>query len=285
MSKREEEGKGSGAKLVKADLPSFSDYIKKRLNEMLEENEATVSDFCKKADISAPSLYRYRQGACKKDSPKAKAILDLVSDSKAEYYSLLLHYFPDEAAIWREAYVKTGCEVARPQLLKFVQRDRAYYDLYSLAGLDYGLPHKTIEKFMGTQGSDRAQDLLDVGYLNLEEYRVTRDKHIVSYGCLDTVKKAAEFLVADFPLENIAKKEGGMSVIVDNLNEQGIKKAREAYLKFSKEMVQIFNSEENKGTVPMSCTVVTGKLKISDTYSSDVQELIKEGKITNVKKD
>lgn len=268
---------------IHSDLPDFNIFIQHRLKLMLSEFDGTRASFAEKASISASSLTRYLNGHCKLNSPIAKSMLSFVSKDKAEYRTLLAHYFPKEAKIYQKVYVETDSEVVKLNVLDFIEKDGIYYHVFAHSGLDYGLPLETLDKTWGKDGMRRAQEMIKCGLISLEEKRVVRENKMASYGCLDAVKMAASYVVDGFPLENIYKKEGGMAVLTNNLNDKGVAAQRELYLKHAAEMMELLNDPENKGTIPVAYCVVTGKTLCSEDYQEDVKEIVEDEEKKNEK--
>lgn len=261
---------------IHSDLPEFNVFISERLKKMLSEFDGTREQFAKKAEISRSTLTRYLNGHCRKRIPAAKNMLHFVSRNKGEYHSLLFHYFPDEAEDFKTIYVDADSDLVHPRALSYIEDDEAYYGIFSHSGLDYGMPLETIHSTWGKSGIKKGQKLVDDGLLDLESKRLVRRNKSASYGNLDTVKKVAEYNVREFSLDNIYNEQGGMGVLLNNLNDDGIRAARKCYLKHIAEFSELFSNPKYRGTTPFSYCVVTGKTSCSEDYEKDVQEIIED---------
>lgn len=257
------------------DMPAFPDLVKIRLNQMIEGEGAKAKDVAEKLGIPAPTLSRYRKAGCQLDSSHAKAILAIIEQDPDRYGTLMEHYYPVEAKVWRNMYGNYKYSGVKRHMaaVDFVERDALNYYIYAFAGLDKGLPLEAVHTCWGKLGMERVQDFVNAGLLSHNEDYVVRENKNVTYGDLNTVKKCITHLAQDYPVKNIYKKEGMMANLINGLNERGIQVLRERGIEAASHLLDVFHDPEFKGDIPVSATVLVGKMKFSDEYDRALSEL------------
>lgn len=262
---------------IKEDLPSFQDFIKNLINQRYEEFGGKAKDFAKTIGLDDVSLSRYRNKGCPIDSPKAKALLGVLLKDEDQYSELMMHYYKEDSDLWEYVHSQRKYSNQSKSMLvnTFVKRNALYHSIFSMASLDNGLPFDFVEKVWPVFGVEYAQEMVDAGILEWDGERFIGVNKKHTYGDLDAVKSNAVNLVSQYPVENSVHKEGVLANAVGNLNEEGVAALRTGGFDAAQGVIKILENPKYQGDIPVSATLVMGKLKFADFYTETVRKLSK----------
>lgn len=256
-------------------MPPFRELIKTRFSRMLEEHGGTAKELAKQLGMTEVNFSRYKNHGCAIDSPNAKSLLDIISTSKLEYSGLMTHYFPKEAAIWREVYGDRGYSNESKSLAvnRLVKDEALSYYLFTLAGLRSGLPIEFIDRCWAQNGFESLREFTEKSLLKADDIVAHRENKSHSYGDLNVVKQHIRFLAKDFPIGNILLGEGAMANATGNLNPEGVRAVSAKSKASALEVLEMINDPKYQGDIPVSFSLLAGKMKNADLYAETVQNM------------
>lgn len=254
------------------DMPPFPEYIKRGIEKKIAECGGSAKALSDKLRLPQSNISRYRNSGCKMTSPNAKSVLGLVAEDKRHYAQLLLHYFPEESEQLIKVFLDYGNVPVELPVVSILNRDPIYYYIYALAGLDRGLPLDFVAEHWNDIGMERGQELVNCGYLVLEEDKFSRPEKRKSYGDLYAIRNHIKYLANDFPVECVHKNEACMANMMGNLNEQGIPALTAAVRKAAQLILDVVEDPELQGNIPVSISLLGGKTRYSDSFAKHVEK-------------
>lgn len=269
---------------IHSDLPDFGTFIAGALNKKIEESGKSAKQYAEDNKIPYTSIQRYRNGHCTTECTNAVSILGKVTEGTDQFQYLAPHYFPDQAKMWGSVFGEQSYRSNGEIPHNLIEKNSTYYYVYSYAGLTDSLPLEMIAKAWGDEGLRIAQEYIDAGLVELKDECLVRPNKKLTYGNINTLKTIVSYLITDFAIKNLHSKEAGLANFVNNLNQRGLKELRAHYEEASAKTNKIMNDPDNMGNIPVSATIMFGKMRHADEYLKAVEAELKK-QDTKVKED
>lgn len=242
------------------DLPPHEELIKARLKKKVEEL-GSITKVEKDAGIPYVTVHRavsWQEGD--NSYGNTKAFLEYIANDTEEFEMFMLHYFPEEAEFWSKLFLKGGIDGEIPGISTLIEDCYKYYFIYSLAGIDTGMPMTKVEKLWGQEGVKKAGVLVTAGYLQLEEDILIRPIRDVIYVKPETTLSVIQHHIQHFDTGLIKDGLAGLFHVLKGFNEKGIREYRQLMIDTSTRVLKMSEDDQYKGDIPAHFSIITGKV-------------------------